>query len=118
MSINLSNDVLEVTITPERGADITSLVDKATGVQVLAQSPTALVTSAGAASGSSLVRWINGYPGGWQVLVPNAGPEREWAGVTQGYHGEASLAAWRICAVESDRVASKPTFLLPHFTSE
>lgn len=104
MSINLSNDALEVTITPERGADITSLVDKATGVQVFAQSPTALVTSAGAASGSSLVQWINGYPGGWQVLVPNAGPEREWAGVTQGYHGEASLAAWRICAVESDRV--------------
>lgn len=104
MSINLTNDALEVTITPERGADITRLVDKGSGTQVFAKSPTALVTSATAVRGSSLVQWISGYPGGWQVLVPNAGPEREWAGVTQGYHGEASLATWAIRSFRLDRL--------------
>lgn len=100
-TITLSSDALEVTITPERGADIVRLLDRATGVQTLAVSPTGDVTPApftpsNFVSGDSMVQWTNGYPGGWQLMVPNAGPERVHDGVAQGYHGEASLARWAV----------------------
>ena len=44
---------------------------------------------------------MRGYPGGWQLLVPNAGPEREHDGVRQGFHGEASLATWEVRAQDA-----------------
>lgn len=101
LTITLASDALEVTITPERGADIVRLTDRATGVQTLAVSPTGDVTPAPFApsnfvSSDSMVQWTNGYPGGWQLMIPNAGPERVHDGVTQGYHGEASLARWTV----------------------
>ncbi len=111
MAINLTNESIEVTVTPERGADITRLVDRETGIQVFAESPTGRVTRSATTSGSSLVQWISGYPGGWQILVPNAGTEREWDGVTQGYHGEASLAKWDIRTLKPDRLEVE-TYLL------
>lgn len=100
-TITMRSDALEVTLTPERGADIVRLTDRATGVQTLAVSPTGDVTPAPFAasnfiSGDSMVQWTNGYPGGWQLMVPNAGPERVHDGVAQGYHGEASLARWTV----------------------
>ncbi|MGV8845767.1 hypothetical protein [Tessaracoccus sp.] len=96
MAITLLSDVFEVVLIPERGADVVGLTDLATGVQTLAVSPTGETTSAPLASGDSMAQWINGYPGGWQVLIPNAGPERIHDGVSQGYHGEASLARWSV----------------------
>ena len=36
------------------------------------------------AATDSMAEWLHGYPGGWQLLVPNAGPEREHDGVRQG----------------------------------
>ena len=40
MPITLSSDALEATITPERGADIVQIVDRATATPLLAESPT------------------------------------------------------------------------------
>ena len=48
----------------------------------------------------SMAGWLRGYPGGWQLLVPNAGPEREHDGARQGFHGEASIATWDLLAQE------------------
>lgn len=96
MSVTLRSSVLEVVIAPERGADIVSLTDLATGVQTLAVSPTGAVTSGFGQFSDSMVNWTNGYPGGWQLMVPNAGPARQHDGIMQGYHGEASLARWQI----------------------
>ncbi|MCC2591840.1 DUF4432 family protein [Tessaracoccus sp. OS52] len=96
MAITLRSADLELQLTPERGADIVRLTDLATGVQTLAVSPTGDVTAAPFAAGGSIVQWLSGYPGGWQLLAPNAGPERTHDGVTQGYHGEASLARWAV----------------------
>lgn len=96
MAITLRSADLELQLTPERGADIVALTDLATGVQALAVSPTGAVTAGPLTAGGSIVEWTSGYPGGWQLLAPNAGPEREHDGVVQGYHGEASLARWAV----------------------
>lgn len=98
MPISLTSEALTVTVTPERGADIVQVVDRATGTPLLAESPTDLLQSGGGPARDSMTRWLRGYPGGWQLLVPNAGPEREHDGMRQGYHGEASIAAWDVLA--------------------
>lgn len=102
MPITLSSDVFDVVITPERGADIVSLTDRATGIQTLAVSPTGHVSANACTSGDSMVAWTHGYPGGWQLMVPNAGPARMHDGVQQGYHGEASLAVWHVVEQSKD----------------
>lgn len=102
MAVSLSTDTIEVHITPERGADITRLIHRPSGINVFADSPTGKVTNNLAAWGDSKTQWMNGYPGGWQLLVPNAGTEREWEGVVQGFHGEASLASWTVLSQTGD----------------
>jgi hypothetical protein len=97
MTIRLSGDVFDLEVAPERGADIVQVTDRATGVPLLAESPTRHVGRAPAGADSMAV-WIAGYPGGWQLLVPNAGPARTHDGVRQGFHGEAALAAWTVLA--------------------
>lgn len=102
MAIELISDTLKVLITPERGADITQLIHRPSKINVFAESPTGKVVNSHAAWSDSKTHWLNGYPGGWQVLVPNAGTEREWDGVTQGFHGEASLASWTVLSQTTD----------------
>lgn len=111
MAIELSTDVIAVQITPERGADITQLIHRPTGINVLAQSPTGKVTNTHASWSDSKAQWLNGYPGGWQLLVPNASTEREWDGVIQGFHGEASLATWTVLSHAVDHCELE-TYLL------
>jgi len=94
--LTIASEDFEVSITPHRGADIVGITERATGVQLLAVSPTGDVGASVAATGNSMEQWMRGYPGGWQILAPNAGPERVHDGVTQGYHGEASLAQWQV----------------------
>lgn len=98
IGLTLSSESLDVRVTPERGADIVQVVDRATGTNLLAESPTGLPTNDRLAATDSMVAWLNGYPGGWQLLAPNAGPEREHDGVRQGFHGEAALARWTVLA--------------------
>jgi hypothetical protein len=101
VAITLTSDALRVTITPERGADIVQVVDRATGTPLFAESPTGNVRMGQGLPPDSMAAWMRGYPGGWQLLVPNAGPEREHDGVRQGFHGEASLAPWDVRAMDT-----------------
>ncbi|WP_171013148.1 DUF4432 family protein [Microbacterium sp. 2FI] len=111
MPIILTSDALEATITPERGADVVQLLDRATGTPLLAESPTGLVHAGEGFATDSMAGWLRGYPGGWQLLVPNAGPEREHDGVRQGFHGEASLATWDVLA-QSETSCELEAYLL------
>lgn len=111
MVLTLRSADLELQLTPQRGADIVALTDLATGVQTLAVSPTGNVTAGPIAAGGSIVQWSSGYPGGWQLLAPNAGPERVHDDVTQAYHGEASLARWHVDR-QSESSATLSTTLL------
>jgi Domain of unknown function (DUF4432) len=94
--ITITSEALTATVAPERGADVVQVLDRPTGTPLFAESPTGLVPAGSATD--SMAGWLRGYPGGWQLLVPNAGPEREHDGARQGYHGEASLATWDLLA--------------------
>jgi len=102
MPITLRSAELEAVITPERGADVRQLTDLATATPVLTVSPTAAANVPRLPSNPTIAAGLNGYPGGWQLMAPNAGPEREHRGVLLGFHGESCLAEWTMLEQSGD----------------
>ncbi len=96
-ALTLKNEEVEVTVLPDKGADIYSLVHRASGVDVLFKSPWGVRTPGPwLRPSTSMERWIEAYPGGWQLLLPNGGDECTEQGVTWGFHGEAALVPWTV----------------------
>lgn len=95
-------------IDPDHGADILSLVDRRTGIDVLFKSPwepRAKAICAGQRTSLSdpVGLWLEQYRGGWQTLCPNAGSPRSIYGAQVGFHGEASVVPWSIDEVDVTR---------------
>lgn len=105
-SLWLHNDQLSVEVRPDKGADITSITDRATGIDVLCRFPWGRRDLAGTSpTGDSQVDWLARYGGGWQQLVPNAGAPRVVDGVQRGYHGEAAVVAWSLEAADDTQAS-------------
>lgn len=86
---------LRVEVRPEAGGTIASVRDRASGAEVLAQVPwdrAGPPTHAAPDEGAWLSRWA----GGWPILFPNGGDACLDAGVAHGFHGEGSVAPWRV----------------------
>ncbi len=95
--LRLLSDELEVVVLPRKGADIYAIVDRASGIDVLFKSPWGWCDpDTLPPTGDSQQDWLARYPGGWQQLVPNAGPERRVRGVSRGFHGEAATTPWHV----------------------
>lgn len=78
----------------EIGCRIASLVHRGTGRELLFVAPWSRRPLAdGPVTNES---WVEHWPGGWDVLVPNAGAPSTVAGVAHGFHGEASVEVWRM----------------------
>jgi hypothetical protein len=88
---------LEVALSPEFGGSLTGIRDRSSGAQVLWHTPWA-----GQAPVPPRDRplgvdaWVRHSRGGWQVLLPNGGDDCDWHGVRHGFHGEATVIAWRV----------------------
>lgn len=96
---SLSSDVLHIDVRPEQGCDITSIVHRPTGCELLFQSPWAhsgRTRGAGPFAADSVTAWLDRYPGGWQLLLPNAGPPCDVDGTEWVFHGEASQTPWSV----------------------
>ena len=99
--LTLRSDQLSVGLLPGKGADLCSLIHRDTGIDVLWRTPWSSDDPSSLPwTGDSQIDFLARYPGGWQQLVPNAGPPREQDGVRLGYHGEAAVVPWRV--LESD----------------
>ena len=96
-ALTLENQFLSVTLLPEKGADIYSLIYKPRKTDVLWKSPWGLkkpgtgIVSGGA---STEVSWLEHYEGGWQLIFPNGGDECRHKGALLNFHGEASVLPW------------------------
>ena len=96
----LANDRIDVVVIPAKGAEIWSVTDRRTGIDVLWKAPWALRPHAvsTATAGASQTAWLDHYAGGWQVLFPNGGDAVTYRGADLGFHGEASVAPWTATA--------------------
>lgn len=88
----LRTDRIELVLLPEKGCDLYALTDVRTGIDVLFKAPWGLPARDVPSAADSQAAWLERYPGGWQLLVPNGGAESgSW-----GFHGEACLLPWAI----------------------
>jgi galactose mutarotase-like enzyme len=91
----LSNSVVEVTVLPAKGADIYSLVDIASGVDVLMKTPWGLQPPGSPPrAGSGQDEFLHNYEGAWQELFPNTGPSCTYQGKKIPMHGEVATLPW------------------------
>jgi hypothetical protein len=100
--LTLATPQAAVVVLPGKGADIVSFVDQASGVDVLFRAPWADRVG-DIPVFDSQAAWLSRYQGGWQVLCPNAGPERQQHGTVWGFHGEAALVPWQVTEYDSRR---------------
>ncbi len=106
-TIQLGTPHLLVSIDPGRGADVVSLVDRRTGIDVLFSSPwraraDAIREGQAPSTSDSVAGWLEQYRGGWQTLCPVAGAPRNVNGGPVGFHGEASVVPWTVEEVRND----------------
>ncbi|HVY98915.1 MAG TPA: hypothetical protein VHA35_05400 [Dongiaceae bacterium] len=93
----LENDVLRVTVDPLVGGAITAIRHKALGASVLGAVPwTPKPGPAATIAAPDEGHWLPYYTGGWPLLFPNGGDACTFDGISHGFHGEASLAAWEV----------------------
>ena len=102
-AIRLQSDDLAVDVLPANGADVQSVVDRRTGVDLLWTSPWGTDLPADDAP-TSRDRWLTRAWGGWQLLLPNTGDEATEGGKTWGFHGEAGMRSWEVASADADRV--------------
>ncbi|GAB2175944.1 aldose epimerase family protein [Dongia sp. agr-C8] len=101
--IRLETADLRVTVDPQLGGTVTSVVHKAEGLSVLGTVPwKPLPGPAATVAAPDESVWLTYYSGGWPLLFPNGGDACSFDGVLHGFHGEASLAVWDV-----DRVSER-----------
>ncbi len=96
-AVTLENSSISVTLLPEKGAEIYSLVYKPRAMDVLWKSPWGLTPRGSGlafAGGNTEAAWMDQYGGGWQEIFPNGGDECVYKNAPLTFHGEASILAW------------------------
>lgn len=87
----LASEELEVTIVPERGGEIHSIVHRPTAAELLWHAPWPTPSGPTVPAGADFHEW---YLGGWQDLLPNGEAPCVVDGVEHAQHGES----WRLPA--------------------
>ena len=95
-AVTLENDLLAITVLPEKGADIYRWIYKPRGVDVLWKSPWGLKHPGSGVStaGTTEEAWLEHYEGGWQEIFPNGGDACVYKGCHLNFHGEVSVLPW------------------------
>ena len=88
--VTLENDLLRVSVLPEKGADIYELVDLASGVDVLMKTPWGLRPP----GDRRPTDFLENYEGCWQELFPSVNDACQVRGAEIPFHGEVALLAW------------------------
>jgi hypothetical protein len=97
--ITLHSAELALRIDTEHGAEIRSLVRRSDDIELLLQTPWPRVEARAPASDEE---WVRRWPGGWQLLTPNAGNACLVGRRRHGFHGDASLLRWNVVEQRDD----------------
>src|SRR3954451_9637435 len=84
-TLSLAGDELQVTVRPERGAELCSLLHCASGTEFLFRAPWGVPDGDG---------FLDRYAGAWQELFPSARDETSYRGRAIPLHGEVAALPW------------------------
>lgn len=108
-TVFLENDRIRVEVLAGKGSDITALVDKRTGTNVLFEAPHEWRAPQDGLHGApdGEFAFLDHYPGGWQTVLPAAGGPTTAGGASLALHGESSLVPWetQVLTDTDDRVS-------------
>jgi hypothetical protein len=91
----LASDKLEVTVLPDKGADIYAIVDLASGLDPLFKAPWGLQPPGSPPrEGSAGEKFLENYEGSWQELFPNTNDACTYRGIPLPFHGEVATRRW------------------------
>jgi galactose mutarotase-like enzyme len=92
----LANEHLLVTVQPEYGGAIGSIRTRASGRELLFQTPWGGAPAGPVPSEEGPAAWLERWRGGWHTLLPNGGTGCTIDGAVHGFHGEGSTAPWAV----------------------
>ncbi len=93
----VESDLLRVAVNPRVGGTIESITHLALGASVLGSCPwDPLPYPHASCSAPDERSWLAHYGGGWPLLFPNGGDACAFEGAFHGFHGEASVAPWKV----------------------
>jgi Domain of unknown function (DUF4432) len=99
----LTGDRLEVTVLPDKGADIYAMTDLASGVDPLFKAPWGLQPPGSPPrEGSAGEAFLENYEGSWQELFPNTNDACTYRDARLPFHGEVAGLAWTWSAESDD----------------
>lgn len=111
--ISLENDLIKLSISVGKGADIVELLHKPSDTDFLWHSfqnmDAASHVPTKASSGGS---FLDLYAGGWQELFPTFGIPANFEGAEIGVHGEACLYPWKYEIITDDEKCISVKFSL------
>jgi uncharacterized protein DUF4432 len=94
-ALYLENDVLKITVLPDKGADLYAIVHKPSGIDFLWKNPVGLAPPGSPPQeGSGDLEFLWNYEGAWQELFPNCGAAVDYRGKRIPFHGEVALLPW------------------------
>ena len=102
-ALTLENEVLRVTVLPDKGADIYELIDLPSGIDPLFKGPWGLLPPGSPPrAGSGDVEFLANYEGAWQELFPNVNEAAAYDGKQIPFHGEVATLPWDVQAKGPD----------------
>jgi hypothetical protein len=119
-AVSLENQFVSITLLPEKGADICSLVYKPKKMDVLWKAPWGMKkigTGMATAGSNTEVVWMDHYEGGWQEIFPNGGNACVYRGAPLNFHGEASTLPWDYTVVRKSSSRITVEFLVRLYRS-
>lgn len=92
----LENELLRIGVLPSKGADIIELRYKPLDLDLLWHAPQPILPAGEGSATSARAQgaFLDHFSGGWQEILPNAGPATLYKGADLGQHGEAALLPW------------------------
>jgi Domain of unknown function (DUF4432) len=113
-ALYLENDLLKITVLPQKGADIYTFIHKPSGIDFLWKNPIGLWPPGSPPhDGSGGMEFLQNYEGCWQELFPSCNDPTTYNGQTIPFHGEVAHLPWQYDIVTDTSVA-----LAVHFQVE
>jgi hypothetical protein len=102
----LENELLKIGILASKGADIVEFRYKPWDLDLLWHTPQPMMPPGQLISTSPRQQgsFLDFFPGGWQEVLPNAGPATVYKGAELGQHGEVALLPWTVRVI-ADRAS-------------
>ncbi|MGI5285488.1 DUF4432 family protein [Nonomuraea polychroma] len=95
-AVVLENELLRVTVVPDKGGDVVEFLHKPTDTDFVWLSPQGLRSPHDHLQGAAddVAQFVDHYEGGWQEVFPSGGAPSEYRGARLAQHGEVAGLPW------------------------